>query len=198
MNCRLCHTPLEKGYNYCPGCGLKIVPVQVKKQHLRPYLTKDDLENLAKTSRADAVWLAPYVRFNRLPPGEKIRELITHDLLPDDEVVVIARQSRNVVDILRLASARGKRLARLLQDIVEERIDSRGTSVLVKKTYLGEYIRYLHEKGLSIPDYIDSIKTHSVRSLAIEAYIPYIAKPSQKTRWIEKITDPVVRRRVVS
>lgn len=173
------------------------VPTQVKKQNLMPYLTKEDLENLARTSRLEAAWLAPYVRFNRLPPGEKLRQLINHDLISDSEVVAIARLSRGVVDILRLASARGKkRLARLLREVVEDKITSRGASALVRRTYLREYVRHLHEHGLSVPRYIDSIRTPVVRSLAIEAYLPYVATTPQKAAWVQKITDPVVRRRV--
>jgi hypothetical protein len=201
MECHRCHHPLDPEYRFCPGCGIGLnVPVQVKKQHLRPYLTKQDRASLARASKTEAAWLEPYVRFDRLPAGQKIRALLLVNPIniPDNEVVAIARDARNVSDILRLAVARGRRsrLFRELRAVVEERIASRATTALLRRTYIREYIRFLHDHNLSIPDYINSITAAAVRSLAIEAYLPHITRPAQKTEWIGKITDPVVRRRV--
>lgn len=216
MSCPQCGAGVEETFNYCPSCGmtlhsprtLKNVPADTKKGHLLGLMTIKQMSRLATTSKAQAQWLQPILRFLSLPLKKRISilkddESPTRKLLTEDIIMSMLSKTHDhilLISLLRdLSNASiNKNLKKQIQQLLEDRIKDRSYKKLIKKTIIKDYVKHLIETDQTrrIRSFLHEITSPEVKSQVIQQYLSLAKKelsPKTMGGLIQMIPDTYIR-----
>jgi len=179
----------------------------VKKGYLSGLLTTKQKGRLAITSKTQAQWLLPILKFVKLPLNQKIIVIKSKDhplrgVITDDLIIETLKKSNNhviLISLLKELPDHNRKLKKEIRRLIETSFITKKQQ-LIKQTIIKHYLKYLIEanKQRRINELIDELKA-GTRSLFIEQYILLEKKnlsQNKLTTLLEKITDPIIKRRI--